>query len=131
MGRLASSAVLLIFASMGATHLFGQAPGAIAAHRAKAQQYLSDKQPKLAIAELQAVAALDPSDAEARANLGVLEFFAGQYGAAEPQLKFAVAAKPDLWRIRALLGIAERRVGDGPAGRADLEETLPHLEDES
>jgi tetratricopeptide (TPR) repeat protein len=102
----------------------------MAAHRQRWQQYVRDKQPKLAILELQAMVALDPADVESRANLGVLLFFQGSYAEALPQLKAAIAIKPDLWRIRALLGIAERRTGDQQNGRADLEAAFPNITEE-
>ncbi len=102
----------------------------IAEHQRKAQEYLREKKPGLAIPELRAVVALDPTNVETRANLGVLLFFEGKYGEAIPQLKAAVAAKPELWKIRSLLGMAERRTGDEQAGRADLEAAFPQVEDE-
>jgi tetratricopeptide (TPR) repeat protein len=102
----------------------------IAAHQQKAQEYLRARQPKLAIPELQALVQLDPNNVEDHANLGVLLFFQGSFADALPQLKAAVAMKPDLWRIQALLGIAERRTGDEQAGRTDLEAAFPHIEEE-
>jgi tetratricopeptide (TPR) repeat protein len=101
----------------------------LATHRRLAQQYLSQHEPAKAVPELQAVVRLDPADTEARANLGVLLFFEGQYDAAVPQLKAAVEAQPTLWKIHALLGMAERRTGDDRAGRADLEAVYPSIED--
>ncbi len=127
-------------ASVGALLLLGPAlsvsqatvdhSSEMAAHRQRWQQYVRDKQPKLAILELQAMVALDPADVESRANLGVLLFFQGSYAEALPQLKAAIAIKPDLWRIRALLGIAERRTGDQQNGRADLEAAFPNITEE-
>jgi tetratricopeptide (TPR) repeat protein len=102
----------------------------MAAHQQKAQQYLHDKEPKLAIPEFEAMVALDPNDLESRANLGVLLFFQGSYAEALPQLKAAVGIKPDLWKIRALLGISERRTGDQKEGRDDLEAAFPRIEEE-
>ncbi len=101
-----------------------------AAHSKKAQDYLREKRPDLAIPELQAAVALEPDSLDTRANLGVLLFFRGEYGEALPQLRAAVAMKPELWKIRSLLGIAERRTGDEAQGRIDLEAAYPHLEEE-
>ena len=70
--------------------------------------------------------ALDPNNLDARVNLGVLLFFRGDYRAAIPQLRAAVAIQPDLWKQRALLGLAERQQHD-EAGRGDLESAFPHL----
>jgi tetratricopeptide (TPR) repeat protein len=59
----------------------------------------------------------------------VLLFFQGQPAEAVPNLKAAVDAQPELWKIRALLGIAERESGDDAAGRADLESAFPHTDE--
>ena len=104
--------------------------GEIARHERLAHQSMSQREPAKAIPELQAVVSLDPKNLDARANLGVLLFFQGEYEAALPQLRAAVEMKPDLWKIRSLLGIAERRTGDEAQGRIDLEAAYPHLEEE-
>jgi tetratricopeptide (TPR) repeat protein len=91
---------------------------------------LSHKNPELAAKEFAAVLAIDPHNLDAQANLGVLLFFQGQYADAIPQLKAAVEMKADLWKIRSLLGMAERRTGDDKEGRGDLEAAYPHLDEE-
>jgi Tfp pilus assembly protein PilF len=98
----------------------------IEAHARLAHQYLAERRPDLAVPELQKVVALDPNNLDARVNLGVLLFFRGDYPAAIPQLRAAVAIQPDLWKQRALLGLAEKQVRDD-ASRADLEAAFPHL----
>jgi len=50
----------------------------------KAQGYLREKRPDLAIPEFKAIIALDPDNVNARANLGVLLFFQGDYANAAP-----------------------------------------------
>lgn len=98
-------------------------------HSQLAQQYLADRQPDLAIPELKAVVALDPKNLDARANLGVLLFFKGEYADAAPQLRTALKLQPSLWKIQALLGMSELRVGQQSDGRQDLEAAFPHLQD--
>lgn len=112
----------------GQTALQQQDP--LARHTRLYQQYLAQHQPAKAIPELRAVLKLDPNNVEARANLGVLLFFEGQFAAAVPELHAAVEKKPDLVKIRSLLGIAERRTGDDRAGRADLEAAFPQIDEE-
>jgi tetratricopeptide (TPR) repeat protein len=97
------------------------------AHLREAHRLLSENKPAEAIPEFQAVVALDPSNIDARGNLGVLLFFAGNYKEAIPELREALRLKPDLWKIQALLGMGERRTGDSVAARADLEKSLPEL----
>lgn len=101
-----------------------------AQHEQKAQMYLKEKRPDLAIPELQAAEALNPDSVDVRGNLGVLLFFQGKYAEAIPQLKAAVGLQPGLWKIEALLGIAERRTGQEAQGRSDLETAFPHIEDQ-
>jgi tetratricopeptide (TPR) repeat protein len=96
-------------------------------HERKAQEYLNQKQPKLAIPEFKAVLAADPNNLNALANLGVLLFFEQNYAEAAPYLKRAVAKQPDLAKIRALLGLAEKSLGQIAEARADLEAAVPQL----
>ena len=95
-----------------------------------AQPYLAERRPDLAIPELKAVVALDPNNLDARANLGVLLFFRGEYADALPQLRTALKIQPDLWKIQALLGMSEMRLGQQTEGRQDLETAFPQLQDE-
>jgi tetratricopeptide (TPR) repeat protein len=95
-----------------------------------AQQYLSERRPDLAIPELKVVVALDPQNLDARANLGVLLFFRGEYVDAAPQLRAALKLQPSLWKIQALLGMSEERLGQQTEGRQDLEDAFPHLQEE-
>lgn len=98
-------------------------------HASRAQQYLSEHRPDLAIPELQSVVALDPNNVDARANLGVLQYFRGEYSDAIPQLRAALTQQPELWKIQGLLGIAEAKTGDAAASRIDLETAFPHLDE--
>jgi cytochrome c-type biogenesis protein CcmH/NrfG len=99
----------------------------IGQHTQQAQQYLQQQRPELAIPELQAVVKLDPDNIDAQGNLGVLLFFRGDLTGAIPHLRTAVKANPELWKLQALLGLAEVRSGDGDRGLKDLEAAFPHL----
>ncbi len=102
----------------------------ITLHTRLAQQYLQEQRPDLAFVELQKVVMLDPDNVDARGNLGVLFFFRGDYKDAVTQLRAAVNLSPDLWKLRALLGLSEIRLGDSSASQSDLEAAFPHLKDE-
>jgi tetratricopeptide (TPR) repeat protein len=106
-----------------------QATDTAQAHERKAQEYLNQKQPKLAIPEFKAVLAADPNNLNALANLGVLLYFEQDYAEAAPYLKQAVAKRPDLSKIRVLLGLAEKSLGQTAEARADLEASVPQLTD--
>src|ERR1700751_2540846 len=99
-------------------------------HSQKAHMFLAQQRPDLAIPEFQSIVALDPNNADAQGNLGVLLFFAGDSAGALPHLRSAVKLQPGLWKIQALLGLAEGRLNDATASRADLEAAFPHLEEE-
>src|SRR5258708_15521208 len=64
--------------------------GSFAAHIEKAQKYLGEKRPDLAIPELQAAAAIDPENVETQGNLCVLLYFQGKTSEAIPHLRAAV-----------------------------------------
>jgi tetratricopeptide (TPR) repeat protein len=106
------------------------APSQAEALLREALRLLSENQPDAAIPEFRAIIALDPSNVDALGNLGVLLFFHGQYAEAIPPLRGALARKPDLWKIQALLGMAERRTGDRQTARTDLETSFPQLQDQ-
>jgi tetratricopeptide (TPR) repeat protein len=101
----------------------------LAAHLQKAQSYLQQKRPDLAIPELQAASQLAPDDVEIQGNLGVLLFFSGKPADAIPHLRFAVERQPDLAKIQGILGIAELHTEDPIDGRKDLETAFPHIDD--
>jgi len=99
-------------------------------HTRKAQEYLRENRPDLAVPEFKAIVALEPNNADARGNLGVLLFFQGAYADAIPQLRAALKMQPSLWKIQALLGIAEKRTGDVHAATVDLEKAFPKLKEQ-
>jgi len=100
-----------------------------AAHVERAQSYLRQKQPALAIPELEAAAALEPDSVDVQANLGVLLFFQGKFGQAVPHLRAAVDKQAGLSKIQGLLGIAEERTSDVARAQKDLEAAFPLLQD--
>jgi tetratricopeptide (TPR) repeat protein len=102
----------------------------IESHARKAAEYLKESKPELAAPEFQAIVALDPNNVDARGNLGVVLFFQGAYADAIPQLRAALKMRPTLWKIQALLGIAEKHTRDIDAARHDLESAFPKVPEE-
>lgn len=100
-----------------------------AALEQQAQKYLHEQKPQLAIPLLRQIISLDPSDANAQGNLGVLLYFQGSYVDAIPHMRAALKLRPGLWRIEALLGIAEKRTADPRAAQNDLERAFLNLHD--
>ncbi len=104
--------------------------GEIHDHLRKAADFLKANDPSSAVNEFDAVLALDPKNAEAYANLGVIAFFQRDYPKAAPFLRKALVIDPSLVKTEALLGICERRSGD-PSARGLLEKSFPKLKDKS
>ena len=102
----------------------------IEAHGHRAAEYLKENRPDLAIHEFQAIVALDPHNVDARGNLGAILFFQGRYADAIPQLRAALKLRPTLWKMQALLGMAEKRTGDYSSARDDLESSFPKIQEE-
>jgi len=99
-------------------------------HTLKAQEYMRENKPDLAVPEFKAIVDLEPNNADARGNLGVLLSFQGAYAEAIPQLRAALKLQPTLWKIQALLGMAEKRTGDIKAALGDLENAFPKLKEQ-
>jgi len=99
-------------------------------HSRKAQEYLIENKPDLAVPEFKAIVALEPNNVDARGNLGVLLSFQGAYVEAIPQLRAALKLQPALWKIQALLGMAEKRTGDIKGALGDLEHAFPRLKEQ-
>ncbi len=102
-------------------------PANAQSHEERANRLLAQKKPDLAIPELRAVLESDPSNLDAQANLGVLLFFRGDYPEAAHYLRQAVTQKSDLSKIQALLGLAEKILGQREEARIDLEASVPRL----
>lgn len=98
-------------------------------HIQKAQGYLREKRPDLAIPELRAASVINPEDVDTQGNLGVLLYFQGKVAEAIPHLRTAVEKQPSLSKIQGILGIAELRTQDFAQGRKDLEASFPVVED--
>lgn len=106
-----------------------QGSAAFSSHVQKAETYLREKRPDLAIPELQAAAKINPDNLQTQANLGVLLYFAGKPAESVPHLRAAIAMQPNLARIRGVLGIAELRTQQTAQGRQDAETAFPQITD--
>lgn len=89
--------------------------------------HLRDQKPQLAIPLLRQIVSIDAKNVNAQANLGVLLHFQGSYAEGIPHLRAALSLQPDLWRIQALLGIAEKRTGNLGQASTNLEQSFSHL----
>jgi tetratricopeptide (TPR) repeat protein len=133
MKRLHTSVLCALLLIAFAGHVPGQDTDNTAAQVAELQKqvqtYLQQQKPTLAIPLLRKIIALDPKNMNAQGNLGVLLYFQGDFAGAIPEMRAALEMQPNLARIRALLGIAEKRTGDMTNAQNDLEQALPGLDD--
>lgn len=95
----------------------------------KAQNYLHEQKPELAIPIFRQIISLDPANINAHGDLGVLLYFQNNYPEAITELRAALNLEPKLWKIEALLGVAEKRTGNLMAAKSDLEHAFPNLDD--
>src|SRR3984893_14677402 len=102
----------------------------IESHSRQAQEFLKTNRPDLAVREYSAILALDSNNVDARGNLGVVLFFQDSYVKSIPELRRALKLRPSLWKIQALLGMAEKRTGEAMSARTDLEQAFPHVEEQ-
>jgi tetratricopeptide (TPR) repeat protein len=100
----------------------------IRAHMQQAQAALKTKDMEVAAKEFRAVLVLDPRNAEANVDLGVIAFTQSDYRAASAHLRKALAVRPSIAQAQALLGICEKRLGDRSA-QALLENSFSKLND--
>jgi len=101
----------------------------IAVLEQQVHKHLQEQKPELAIPLLREIITLDPKNVNAQANAGVLLFFQGNYAEAMPRMRAALELQPDLWKVEALLGIAEKRAGDPRQAQSHLERAFPNLDD--
>ncbi|HEY7304486.1 MAG TPA: tetratricopeptide repeat protein [Bryobacteraceae bacterium] len=101
----------------------------VRAHSRQAQEYLKNNQAALAAKEFAAIVGLNPNNLEAQGNLGVLLFAQGNFAEAALHLRAALPLKPTPWKIQALLGMCERRLGQMADARSDLEASFAQLKE--
>jgi tetratricopeptide (TPR) repeat protein len=97
-------------------------------HLQKGQAALQARDAQIAEKEFLAVLSLDPRNAIAHTNLGVLALGRGDCRTGAEHFRSALAAQPSLTRAQALLGICLKRLGD-PAARSALEKSFPKLQE--
>ena len=95
----------------------------------RALEALKANDPDTAVREFWAALHLDPKNVDARTNLGVIEFMQGHYDEAAEDLRKALKLRPSVWKVQALLGMCEKRLGHQSSARIWLERSFPHLQE--
>ena len=100
----------------------------IQSHLRSAQEALKSGNTTAAAREFQSILAIDPKNVDARANLGVLHFFEGEWASAAEQFQEVLKAQPKLSKVQAYLGMCQKRLGRSDEARRLLEESFSGLQ---
>jgi tetratricopeptide (TPR) repeat protein len=101
----------------------------IRSHYEQAQRDLQANRPQDATLEYQAILKLDPNNAEAHANLGLIAFASADYEAAATELHAALKIHPSMWQAQAFLGLSEMQLGATSETAQLLQSAFAHVED--
>ena len=123
-----SSLLLMTSARLGAQT---RSSREIEQHYKKAQEALRAKQDAIAIREFREILRLDPRNASAYANLGVIAFTEKDYAQASQEFRAALKLQPLLWNAQAFLGMSELRLGHRTQAQPLLEESFKNVQDGS
>jgi predicted Zn-dependent protease len=98
-------------------------------HYQRAQQALAAKQGAIAAQEFREILRLDPGNASAHANLGVIAYSAKNFAQASEEFRTALKLQPGLWNAQAFLGMSELRLGKGEEAKPLLDDAFRHVKD--
>jgi tetratricopeptide (TPR) repeat protein len=98
-------------------------------HYKQAQAALRDGKSDVAVHEFREILRLQPTNAQAHANLGVIAFTGKDYTQAAQEFRAALKLEPDLWNATAFLGMSERHLGHPAEALKLLADSFPHLKD--
>jgi tetratricopeptide (TPR) repeat protein len=100
-------------------------------HYRRAQDALRANHLDQATKEFRAILELDPRNAEAYANLGVIAFKQGMYAQAKDAFSKALTLKPALYDAKAFLGMSELRMGETAKGESLILEAFPNISNQA
>lgn len=108
------------------TACFGHAQQlSVPEHLQRAREMIVQGNSTEAMREYEAVVQADGANLEATGNLGVLQFFANDCQHAVPHLEAALTQTPTEARLRALIGVCQRRGGKLEEAEKNLTDALP------
>jgi Flp pilus assembly protein TadD len=99
-------------------------------HFEKAQEALRSDQSAVAEEEFREILHLDPKNASAHANLGVIAYTENDFKRASQEFRVALRLQPDLWKATAFLGMSELREGHRDTAQRLLDNSFQHLQDD-
>jgi tetratricopeptide (TPR) repeat protein len=98
-------------------------------HYKRGQEALQSRQDVVAEREFREIVRLDPKNASARANLGVIAFTRKDYTQASQEFRAALKLRSSLWIAEAFLGMSELRLGNSEEAKSLLENAFQRVQD--
>ena len=131
MGRRLGKCLAFILFALLTVRLAAQTPDwrEIQKHYKRATDARQGGQNDAALKEFREILRLDPNNAEAHANIGVIAYAEKQYSQAAEEFRAALKLRPSLWNAQAFLGMSELRLGHPQEAKAHLEESFRNLRD--
>lgn len=128
--RLRKGSIFVLFALIS-VRLTGQIPNwqEIQKHYKRATEAQRSGQNGIALKEFSEILRLDPHNAEAHANLGVIAYAEKAYAQAAEEFRAALKLHPSLWNAEAFLGLSELKLGHSQQAKALIEESFRHVQD--
>lgn len=83
----------------------------------------------VAVKEFREILRLDSHNAEAHANIGVIEYTEKNYDQAAEEFRDALKLRPSLWNAEAFLGMSEFHLGHAQEAKAHIAESFQYLRD--
>ena len=90
---------------------------------------LQSGQDGVAEKEFREILRLDPKNASAYANLGVINFHHGEFKQAAKEFRAALDIQPSLWNAAAYLGMSEFSMGNNDEAKPLLENAFEHVQE--
>jgi tetratricopeptide (TPR) repeat protein len=128
-GRNAAFCILFVLLACPFGITQGPLSGEIRSHYERAQSDLKTNRPDDAMQEFNAILKLDPNNAEALANLGLIAFARAKYQEAVTDFHSALKIRPAMLNAQVFLGLAEMRLGASSEAQQLLEGAFTRLKD--
>ena len=100
-------------------------------HYKRAEAALKAGESQTAAAEFKEILKLDPGNAEASANLGVIAYKQADLPQAKQFFTDALKRNPSLWDAKAFLGLIQLQIGSPDDGIALLTEAFPYIRNQN
>lgn len=127
--KIAAQSICIALCMLAAGMTFAQLNPTIESRFKAGSEAIQTGQYQAAQADFEQILRLDPGNAAALANLGVVAFRQQDYAEAARQFSAALKRQPSLWNASALLGLSEFNLGRDQEAWSALKPSFDHLRD--